>query len=914
MGIRCKVTTKYFFGGVTSLLLLFISLQLHAQQKHAGRHDKNNVNKTDTTNKKSGNTKNTVSGADSAHLFADSTLKNGDSVHVKTDTLVSKDSLDAPVVYAAEDSAVLMIDSRNFYLYGKANTQYKDIKLDAHTIQYDQAKQVVEAFGGSDTAKNPLNKPKLSQADATSIMDSVKFNMHTMRALTQNVFFNQGDMFVNAQKMKKVDEGVEYAYRTLFTTCNYDVPHFGIRAKKVKIINNKLAVSGPAFPEFEGVPMPVAIPFGIYPMATGRHSGLLPPQYTSNQDYGLGLEGLGYYKVINDNWDVITRANIYTYGGWNLYINPKYMVRYKYSGNLNISIQHTKILNSTNTTSKDEFTKSNTFMVNWSHSSDSRARPGTTFSASVNAGSTRFNQNVANNPTLNYTNQLSSSIAYSKTWDQGKYNLTVSGNHSQNTSSQLGSTTPTPGTINVSLPTVNFTANTFYPFQKKESAGSAKWYEKLGISYSGNFLNQVTFIDSAISLRKILDTLQWGAQHSIPISLSLPPVGPLIFSPSLSYSERWYAQKYTYDSAGQYGNDTIIRHLHKGFYSAREVTVGMSMNTRIFGTYNFGKNSSIVALRHEIKPFIGFSYKPDLMKQYYTTLRIDTLGHTRQVSAFDGSLLGTYSQGQSGSLNFGIDNLFEMKVKNRKDSTGEAPTKKIRLIDGLGVTSGYNFLADSLRLQPFNFNFRSTLFEKINITASATVNPYATDSMGNSINKLLFGHGASLGRFTNGNIAVSSSFQSKASDQRKDADRIPNDQTMTPDEQQRQLDYVRANPSEFVDFNIPWTLQTSLSVSFTRLLSTNFLHYYTQVNSNINLNGDFSLTPKWKIGGSTYYDFRTRQIQSLSMFVTREMHCWQMAINITPIGIRKSFSIILNPKSGILRDLKINRARSFYNQ
>lgn len=903
------------------MLLVFITVHhISAREKHRDFFFKSltDFNDSDTTKKQNKNRKDTkgnaaVAAKDSAAALTDTTKNKQDTSRIQRDTLnISKDSLDAPVDYTAADSAVLMIDSRNFYLYNKASAKYKDLKLDANQIQYDQEHQMVEAFGGTDTSNNPLNKPKMTQGQSTSIMDSVRFNLKTMRGLTKNTYYQEGEMFVNAEKMKKVEEGVEYAYRTRFTTCNLDTPHFAIRARRVKIINNKLAVSGPAFPEFEGVPMPVAIPFGIYPMSTGRHSGLLPPQYTSSQDYGLGLEGLGYYKVINDNWDVITRANIYTYGGWNLYINPKYLVRYKYSGNLNISIQHTKTLNnSAYSLSKDEFTTSNTFMINWSHSSDSRARPGTTFSASVNAGSTKFNQNVLNNPVANYTNQLSSSIAYSKTWDQGKYNLTVSGNHSQNSTYNTGSGYSSPGTINISLPTVNFTANTFYPFQKKESAGTPKWYEKLGISYTGNFLNQVTFLDSAISFRKILDTLQWGAQHNIPISLSLPQVGPFIFSPSLSYSEKWYAQKYDYTPVEKGKTDTILRHLEKGFFTAREVTVGMSMNTRIFGTFNFGKNSNIVALRHEIKPFIGFSYKPDLMKKYYTTIRIDTLGHTQQVSAFDGSLLGSFASGQSGSLNFGIDNLFEMKVKNKKDSTGEAPTKKIRLIDGLGITSGYNFLADSLKLQPFNITFRSTLFEKINITGGASIDPYdVNDTTGARINKLLLGK-KGLGRFTNGNIAISSSFQSKAKDQRSDAERLPHDQFMTPDEQQRQLDYVRSNPAEFVDFNIPWTLQTSFSMNFTRVQTSNLQKYVTQTNANLSLNGDFSLTPKWKIGGSTYYDFRTKTIQSLSMFVTREMHCWQMAINITPVGIRKSFSIVLNPKSGILRDLKINRSRYF---
>jgi hypothetical protein len=80
----------------------------------------------------------------------------------------------------------------------------------------------------------------------------------------------------------------------------------------------------------------------------------------------------------------------------------------------------------------------------------------------------------------------------------------------------------------------------------------------------------------------------------------------------------------------------------------------------------------------------------------------------------------------------------------------------------------------------------------------------------------------------------------------------------------------------------------------------------------MSVNGDFSLTPRWKIGGNTYYDFTTSKIQTLSMFISREMHCWQMSINLTPVGLYRSFNITINPKSGILRDLKINRSRFFY--
>ena len=165
---------------------------------------------------------------------------------------------------------------------------------------------------------------------------------------------------------------------------------------------------------------------------------------------------------------------------------------------------------------------------------------------------------------------------------------------------------------------------------------------------------------------------------------------------------------------------------------------------------------------------------------------------------------------------------------------------------------------------------------------------------------------------TNGGVSFSTSFKSKSKNEAASKKKeIPLDPFMTPEEQQRQLQYVKANPAEFTDFDIPWNLTVSYSFNFSRILKSDFSGYKTQTFNSLNFNGDFSLTPKWKIGGTGYVDVAKGSIQQMSMFITREMHCWQLAINVTPIGLYKSFSITVNPKSGILRDLKINRSRTF---
>ena len=631
---------------------------------------------------------------------------------------------------------------------------------------------------------------------------------------------------------------------------------------------------------------------------------MLPATFEANEQYGLGLIGLGYYKVINEYYDITFRANVYSYGGWTANISPSYRKRYRYNGGLNFSIQNTKI----NFKGDPDYLKNKSYFLTWNHNVDSRARPGTNFSASVNAGSSKYNELVPNNPNINFQNQLSSSITYSKTWTGKPYNLTLSANHNQNNRSRL---------INVSIPDVGFTVTTIYPFQSKEFVGTPKWYEKLGIAYSGTFRNQVSFYDTAFQLKRLLDTLQWGAQHNIPISLSLPPIlgGRIVVSPSVSYNQIWIAQKFrrSWDTTAE-KVDTSIK---KGFYTDHQMQFGIGLSTAIFGTFNF-KHSRIIAIRHTIRPSISASYKPDLSRQHFYSTQIDTAGHNFRFSEFEGSLYGFYPEGRYGGIGLTIDNNLEMKWRSKKD-TGDAAIKKIRLIDGFGLSTGYNFIADSFRLSPIQLYFRSTLFEKINITAGATLDPYQVDKRGFPVNKLVWeGNKFSLGRISTGNIAISTEFKSKPKDPKVEEKRKQEEKQQFSDpamigDQQRLMDYMRQNPGEFVDFNIPWRLSISFSLFFSERMKADYSGFETDFSANTNFQGSFSLTPKWNFSVNGYYNLDTRKLQTFQMSISRDMHCWQMSIGVTPVGPYRFFNISINPKAAVLQDLRINRTRSFTN-
>ncbi len=900
MNNGCKISLKYL--STLILTLLFFCITINSSARYYLNHSRPIPNQLDTIPKKNISVIRDTVVSDSASL--DTLPFHSDSVSQQIDTLhipISKDTLDAPIAYSAQDSVVLDVPTKNITLYNNAVTKYKTMNLEAYNIRMDQPNNLLLATYSRDSLGAMIGQPKMTQADTKMESDSMVFNMKTQKGITINTFTQSGEMYVMGEKMKKISKNDYYAFHGRFTTCNLDTPHFAFRTNKMKLINKEMAITGPVHPEFEGVPIPIYIPFGYFPISSGRHSGFLAPTFDVSSQYGLGLDGIGYYKVLNDNFDVAVTANIYSYGGYNIYIKPEYRVRYHYSGHMYFVYQKTRTLSNSGDQAYDE---NKTYNFQWAHTVDSKAHPGQSFSANVNLMSAKFNNYNLTNPTAQYNNSINSSIAYSKTFSDGKYNLTVNGNHSQNNLS---------GLVNINAPSIGFTAITIYPFAPKDFVGTPKWYYKLGIGLASNITGNTSFYDSLSSFHHILDTFKYGAQNNIPITLALPPLGVLQLTPGVSFQNRIFSNKYDYNwNPNLQKLDTSTQ---KGVYFANSVSFSMSLTTALFGTFqHFGKNSNIIGIRHTVRPTISFSYSPDLSKSYYKNVQYTPEGNYQNINLFDGNVYSAFTPGTFGGVSFGIDNNIEAKVKSKTD-TASGANEKIKLIDGFGFNGSYNYLADSFKLSPIYFYLRSTLAKKINISASTTLNPYQHDSLGIQVNKYAWeGGGFNLGKIIGGNIAISSSFKSKpidakkAEDQQKslDQDQMP----MTQEEQQASLDYIRQNPGEFVDFNISWSVNISYSFSFSNAFYIN--KFVTTINSALILNGDFNLTEKWKMGFNCYYDVKNLKMQSLTTFLSRDMHCWQLAINVTPVGPYRSFNITINPKSSILRDLHINRTRTFY--
>ena len=830
-----------------------------------------------------------------------------------TDTIyakMSKDSLDAPVTYHADDSLVMDVPNNRIILYGKkSSTKYIDNDLEAPVIIFDQKTGLVTASLKKDSTGKVISFPTLKQGESKMVSDTIGFNMKNGKGITKGTYTQQGEMYIYGEKIKKINATEFYAYRGRFTTCNLDTPHFAFVSKKIKFINKKFAVTGPVHPEFEGVPIPIILPFGIYPLSQGRHSGLLAPTFTANDQFGLALEGLGYYKVINENWDVTTRATLYSYGGFTTNISPRYYKRYHYQGNFSIDYNRFKY----NFKGDPDFSTNKAFNVRWTHSSDSKARPGVSFSGNINAGSSKFNQQVPNSPARNFQNQLNSSISYAKVWKDKPYNISVNASHFQNTNTKI---------ISITLPDVTFNLNTLYPFRRKEPVGNLKWYENLGIALNSNAKSSTFFTDSVnrkINIGKqIFNNLQWGAIHNVPISLSLPQIGPVQISPGISYSERWYQQQLV-QKFNTVTNKRDTASLKKGFYTARDMSFSLGLSTRIFGSFTFGKHAAVKAIRHEIRPSISISYKPDFSGKSYYDLKSDSATlYFNRTSIYANSIYGAFGEGKFGGLSFNIDNNIQMKVRNKADTAAGA-TKKVTLIDGFSFNGSYNFLAKSFRFSTFSVSARTNLFDKINITTSASLDPYQVDlKTGRRMDTLAWKNKISLGRLSNASISLSTQFQGGDQSKKKPAvqnnpNQLINKNTGMPlDEYETEAAYMTNNPAEFTDFSLPWSLSFSYSLQFNKVYDLRRQGFTNSLTQNVNWNSSVKLTEKWQLGINGYYNISEKQLGTLSLSIAREMHCWQMSINISPVGRYRFFNISISPKSGLLRDVKVNRTRNFY--
>lgn len=823
----------------------------------------------------------------------------------------NQNGIDAPVTYKATDSIRFNIPEKKIYMYKNGEVYYEKITLKADYIEPNFNTNVIYATGITDTAGKTSGTPVFTENEQSFRSKAMSYNFKSKKGVIHSVITKEGEGFLHGEKVKKMTDNTINIQGGKYTTCNLDHPHFEFRFNKSKVIPDNKIITGPAHLVIEGVSTPLFIPFGLFPNRKGQKSGIIIPTYGESSNRGFYFENGGYYWAISDYTDLEMLGDIYTRGSWALKPNFRYVQRYKYSGNLNLNVARNLIGDE----GAPDFSDNRDFSIRWSHRQDPKARPNSNFSANVNIVSNSYNKY---NPTstANYlSNQFQSSISYQTNFDQ-KYYLTLNASHNQNTISK---------SVSVTLPSVTFTANRFYPFRAKKQVGTLKWFENISVSYAANAENRVNTYDSLLFDKKWSSRMVNGMKHTVPVSSSIKLLKYFTLTNSLNLTERWYyktIRKNWVDSVFT-DTDTIPAYLKTdtidGFAAAHEFNVSSSLNTRLYGMLSF-KKGPVLAIRHVLSPSISLSWRPDFSDPwwgYYRSYQKDSKGTTGTYSIFEQGIYGGPGSGKSGMISFSLSNNLEMKVRSKKDTvTG---TKKIKLIDNFTIGGSYNMAADSLRWSKISMNGRTTLFKDLTLNYRSSWDPYILDSTGRRrLNQLEWDVNRRLFRLENTNWSFSLNWNLKGGGKKtvkqgENANEESDPRQMNIAPTDPELADIYYNPDNYVDFNVPWSLNIAYSFSHT---STHTYPNYVDVTDkkliqSLSFSGDLNLTPKWKISFTSGYDFENHKITYTTLNIFRDLHCWEMRFNWIPIGTLKSWNFQINVKSTVLQDLKLTKKKDF---
>ena len=849
------------------------------------------------------------------------------------DTLKSRPGLLLDKIkYKAKDYVKLSQKDQKIYLYNEAEIYYQDTELKAGIIIMDYVKNEVYAGRLKDSLGNYTQLPYFKQGDNEVRPDSIRFNFDTEKALIFNSRTEQqaglGQLGSDAMKVyaeitKKENDSVYFMNEAKITTSKDTVnPDYYIRIRKAKFVPKKKVIAGFSNLYIADVPTPVALPFAYFPLTVGRTAGLMMPTFGNDPNRGYFLQNGGYYLPFSEYADLTLTGDFYTNGSYGFRTATVYTKRYRYRGNINFRYENLV----TSQRGFDDYANSKVWNIQVSHSQDTKASPNSRFSASVNLGSSSYYQNSLNqvNLPLTQNNNLSSSISYSKTFpNYPSVNMSLTATHSQNTSASARAN-PDQNNIQMTLPTFQASMERIFPFAKRDGIKKGA-LQNINFQYDVNARNQLTTNDEDFLKAAMFDDAKVGARHRIPISTNFKVAKFFSVSMGGSYEDVWaletYRQRYELGEEDETG--AVVRDTIPGFDRYNNYNLSASVGTTVYGTFNFGEDKKIQAIRHVMRPSLSYGYAPSFDQFYDEYLNNDT-GEVVQYSRFEGTLNGAPSLGKSNSLSFSLANTLEAKVTDKDSTALEA--KKVSILNNFNISTGYNFESDSLRLSPLRVNGGTNILNnKMSINFSAGLDPYAIDNNGRRIEKFNIDNGGSLFRLTQANINVGYSIDSetfgkkKKEDEEEDEDEPGaydyvaqsggrdddlfgrsdnyNNRLIEDEYGDRDEDEDIENPPYAT--KIPWNFRLAYSASYLNSARQNEFSSHSLMFS-----GDIELSPRWKVGGSSGYDFKNKGFTLTQLRFERDLKSFRMNFNWTPFGTYSRWYFFIGIKSSILSDLK----------
>ena len=830
-----------------------------------------------------------------------------------------KEGLDAPVSYEANDSLVFTQDGyAHLYGDGKVNYPHENIELTAAVITMNMDSSTVYAHGVEDSLGVMQGTPVFKDGETPYETNTIRYNFKSKKGIISNVVSQQGEGYVTGNNAKKGSGDELYMKSGRYTTCDHhEHPHFYMQMTYAKVRPKKNVVTGPAYQVVEDVPLPLAVPFFFFPFSSSYSSGFLMPSYMDDSSRGFGLTDGGYYFAISDEMDLKLQGDIFTKGSWALNAETNYVKRYKYSGLLQASYQVTK----TGDKGLPDYAVSKDFKIVWSHRQDAKANPNSTFSASVNFSTSSYERSNINNLYNSQAmtqNTKTSSVSYTRTFPDQHLSISATANIAQ---------TMRDSSIAVTLPDLNISLSTIFPFKRKHQVGEERWYEKISLSYTGRMKNSINTKDNLLFKSNLIKDWENGMQHDIPISATFTLFNYFNITPSVNYTERWYTRKikrgWDEQRNREVNTDTVY-----GFHRVYDYNASLSINTKIYGMYKpIFLPKKALQIRHVITPSISFSAAPDFTSSrfgYYDTYIKETNGvrDTVKYSYYTGQAFSPPSGGKQGNITFSISNNLEMKYKDKKDSL-----RKISLIDELGANISYNMAAIKQPWSNLNLNLRLKLTKSYTFSMSSTFKTYGYkfDERGNVVDNdrtewsygrfgIFQGYGSSFSYTFNNDTwkKWKEKFLGKKDkeeeNKEEDAGTGEGDESTTGNKSGKKVEKAAVDDDGYQVFKMPWSLNLNYSFNISedrsKPINRKTMRYPYRYTHNLSASGNVKISNNWAISFNSGYDFEAKEIVQTSFNITRDLHCFSMTASLSPFGYWKYYNFTIRANASILRDLK----------
>lgn len=857
-----------------------------------------------------------------------------DSIRLDSINRKKSGALDAPVTFSSEDSMVYDAKSKVARLYGNSNVKYQNMDLSSDRIQMSLDSSLVRATGTADSTGAISGTPVFTMGQDKYESDTMAFNFKTKKGFIYNVYTEQEDGYLSSQHSKRDSSGVLYLEHGRYTTCDQPHPDFYIALSRAKVRPGKDVVFGPAYLVVADVPLPLAIPYGFFPFTKSYSSGFIMPSYGDESSRGFYLRDGGYYFAMSDKWDLKLLGEIYTKGSWGLSVASNYRKRYRYNGSFFFSYQNTK----NGDKGMPDYTEQTSFKLQWSHRQDPKSNPFSSLSATVNFASTSYERNNLNsmyNP-QSYTQSLrTSSVNWSTSFSSLGMTISGSANLSQNM---------IDSTVSLTLPDLNISVSRFYPFKRKHMAGKERWYEKISMSYTGQFSNSIDTKEDKLFKSNLIKDWRNAFQHNIPINANFTLFNYININPSFNFTDRMYSNKVmkSWDEQAQTERaDTTY-----GFYNVYNWSMSIGASTKMYGFWVPSKKifgDKIQAIRHVLTPQVTFSYAPDCGSRYYETYqKTDADGNVSLVeySPFENGLFNVPSRGKTGSVTFDLSNNIEMKVKSDKDSTGY---KKLSIIDELGFNMGYNMAAKEKPWSDLTVRLRLKWWKNYTFNLNAVFATYAYELDDNGrpyvSNHTEYSKGR-FGRFQG--LSQNISFTLNPEKLKKwfgggdDEEDATEDDNNTEDDdtgiesnvdddmvngqngaRKKNAGKAETDADGYMKFSMPWSLTFGYGITMRENTSGKFntktMRYPYAFTQTLNFSGNIRISDGWNISFSSGYDFENHDLSMTTASLSRDLHCFNMSCSVV-LAPYTSYNFSFRCNAATLTDaLKYDKRSGYSN-